>query len=1284
VASCVWAEPAVQERMAAWHHTLTGIDEQTGHAYAATYISDRPAYMEVHALAKFVSGVTRGDGIQWQPESVSVTDAPGSVQATARFGEVTLHLEVVPLMSGRDTAEWDGAALYTVRAEPPVPVTVRCGGGALITKPALDWVRAEAVGAEGDTVELRGTRAEVHSAAQPHPVALASSGVMSVEPGDTGGQRVSLHFVNGEGYVLMSYAHSAEAALKLAGMDAVSARAAQGDYYRRLLDNRIETPEPVLDQAFRSALCTLEYNWIAPYGWNECINHWLALWHMQHTAGAEWIGQADRSRACNLTTAANLYPDGAAPQFYPNGLTHRDFGGSNQFFAWQVAHYARFTGDHDAMGQLAPALDRVIAQTFRQYDPEDDLLLAWGQQIGNQEDYVSTPYNGTSPTIEGINMLRTRAMLARALGDAATAETCEAKAALARDRLRAQLWLPDLGRFAFQQDPHGMKRLDGQYHTFLYPAMWGLLDAVDAWTSLGPMRDRLTGPGGEVYCSNNFPNHVGGTWGMQAGAAQQPWAAWGLASAGLRNEAFQPLRAVARWVMDENHRGAWPEIATEPNAAYFSPPAGLYIQAIAEALFGLEVDRIEGALKVSPAFPDTWPQAKLNLIDYTAAYARAGNTLRYAVHSREPLARRVRWALPPSRVVEVLVDGHAVPYHLEPGVNCQWLCFETPTATDTAFQITVDPLPLKAEAPGSLAEGDSFTVRMTGARVTRVIDRCGVLSEASVENGLVRATIKTGLLDAYRGYGRLGQMTFSRRTFFLESDTPDGALCYVPVEIAVLPRFEVTSVSEVDPNDGGVRLRVRNNTSAPLQGEATLRTARQWFRFAVDVPARAERDIDVPIPPDAAALFSPGDNRAEVILPDGASLDLVLQASALFAGESARAQQARTRMVPVPLPETERQDDAGWREVRTWYAYGHFPWAGAKPPFESLAGQATLSVEGLPQVEFLLHDRKLVPISWHMHRPAFTLDLGGKSVKKAYLLVVPFLDNHDVYAPVARVSAQRTDGGIVSRTLYFPGDWDWWVPEPIVGEFATIRGPREDRFGLLPRLGPEQADWDAARPPEFPQPAWWASCRAARTDTSVLNVIELDLGGPMDLRSLTVETIGTDPALGLVVVTLETPGDVESLRGTPWYPPAAFREPRVVFELDSPDALKGWALEGTAFSVASVPALFDEATLNSLAAAGETATGSASSPSFEIRPEDTRLGFLHQGGHGSLRIELLDADSKAVLDTFPITCGSPALQWGGFEIVRWRGKRVQLRLVDENADTSYAWLGIPKVVLYSE
>lgn len=1282
--------PLDHRRSAAWHDTIVGCLVRNGNAGVMTYIKDRFSYGELYTLGRFVVRLEKDGRLidARRLPRVAVDDLPGGAVARYELEGVKITTEILPLAVGRHTPEHDGAALFTVRTEPRTPVVIDCGGGGIESPftggcPMNDSTLSDAK----DTATVADGFVTVKSPLHPLRVVIRSSAAPSIETNAKGGQYVRYRFADGNGAIVLAYASDAADAKRIAATDPAAARKKVDDYYAKLLECRVETPVKNLNDAFRAALMTLEYAWNAPFGWVESINHWFALWHMQHTAGVEWIGHADRSRLCNVTHAENLMPDGAVPQFMTYLTKRRDFGGSNQFFCWQVRHYFQFTNDVEFARQLAPVLDRVIAQSYAENDTDHNGLLGWGLQIGNQEDYVATPGDGTTPSIEGINMYRARRELAAALGDAATVARCDAEIGRITSLLRERLWLADLGRFAYWRDPLGIPRLDGQYHTFLYPVIWDLVDAPDAWTTLRHVHDRLQGPSGDVYCSNNFPNHVGGTWGMQSGAAQQPWAAWAFAAAGRRNETWRPLAAVSDWVMDANHRGSWPEVAHEPNPAYFSPPAGLFVAATAETLFGMRVHKPDGRLDIAPSFPDDWPKASIHLPEYTAEYRREGDTLEYVVRSRDELARRVRWSLPICRVTEASVDGKAVEARIEPGVGCLFLVFDVPPCRESRIRIAYEPVVCDVKTPKSVAEGDPIVIEIDGLTIRRIDDRCGVLSEARCEGGRrVAARVRNGLLAPYRAYGRLGQLTFSRRSVFLSCGGDGVQTCWVPVDLTILPRYEAAPAGPltIDGDAIAAMLLVRNNMAAPLRGDAVLRLARQQAPLSLDIAPRSQTEITAKIPAGYAALLSPGDNQAELVLPGGL-VPLTLDASRLYASQKPLQAYAKARHKPIDLPAADLIADTDWPKMRSFKAYPHMPWAGSRPPLEALGDKGDVTAPGLEAVPFRFVPRRFVPISFPIGRPVWTLPLGSRPYRKLYLLVVPFLDNHDMFAPVAQVSVLAENEGVFSRTLHLPGDLDWWSPPAVVGEFATAVKPRPNRFALLPQLAPDQTDWAEGRPPAFPQPEFWATCRAVTIASTVMNVIEMDLGRSTPLKALTVSTLGVQPGLGVVAVAGETSGGIEALKDTPLMPPQDEREPRVVFRLSTVGDLEGWTTEGTAFSVGTVPSLFGTPSLNSLAAAGESATGKAVSPEFTA---DARvLTFQIHGGNsrsddgpGTLCVRLVDAKSDEVLHVARPS-GTHALQPVRIDLEKWQGRTLRLEIVDENADPSFAWIGIREVTL---
>ena len=191
----------------------------------------------------------------------------------------------------------------------------------------------------------------------------------------------------------------------------------------------------------------------------------------------------------------------------------------------------------------------MIQYIREQYDPTGTGLIGWGIQIGNQEDFVVTPYAGASASIALVEMLRTRAEVADGLGKHDEAEKFRAQAERTVNLLREKLWLPELGRFAFYRDPMGTARPGGAIsHAGVAGDLWGSGSAGQLGRVLiicgGGCRGRMRG----FIACNIYPNHWAMTSGAQAMAAQQPWGTMGLARVGLSEEAIRPLRWVAQEV----------------------------------------------------------------------------------------------------------------------------------------------------------------------------------------------------------------------------------------------------------------------------------------------------------------------------------------------------------------------------------------------------------------------------------------------------------------------------------------------------------------------------------------------------------------------------------------------------------------------------------------------------------------------------------------------------------------------------------------------------------------
>jgi hypothetical protein len=366
--------------------------------------------------------------------------------------------------------------------------------------------------------------------------------------------------------------------------------------------------------------------------------------------------------------------------------------------------------------------------------------------------------------------------------------------------------------------------------------------------------------------------------------------------------------------------------------------------------------------------------------------------------------------------------------------------------------------------------------------------------------------------------------------------------------------------------------------------------------------------------------------------------------------------------------------DTNWPKLRRMQGEPHifFVWPQWQQPLKSLEGRNELMVSDLPDLKFNINGRKYIPVSRKINQPIYHHNLNEALYRKFYILILPLIDNHDMFSKVARVTVHNREHCVYTRTLKYPGDMDYFDPHQD-GIGGTVRG-RKTRYGLLPLLTSEQGDWEQAKPPVFPQPEYWSRSIPIILESGTLSVIECDLSQPVRADMLSFECLGEYAAFGILGITAETIPDSSK---------------RTVFDSQKENALEGWQMEGEAFSLASFPALFDKPTLNSLAAKGETAVGKAISPIFAFVDNDVFMTIDFQGGiskkinnQSILAIRLINADTNEIL----IEIDSPnshVLTKKDIDIQKWRNKKVRLVLIDNNTDSSYAWIGLKSITIKS-
>ncbi|MCL5271333.1 MAG: hypothetical protein M1457_12465, partial [bacterium] len=272
---------AAFQRMAAWDRCIAAVDEKVPNTAVLTYVMDVPIeYQKLYLAAKLVAGVETSGGIAWpsQAAEARVEDFAGGVRAQWQAGGATVRTRVTPLFTRRGADTWEGAALYEVERIPAGPLVVRCGGGTTLSlvSESIGKLRDDEAGGSTGTVEVKDGIALLRNAGRAVATAVKVDASTWVRGNGTSGQYLEFPLPEGKGRWVIAFAKDVPRARELAALDPGAAAREVTAYYDRLLQARIRTPEPKLDEAFRTAILTLDYNWIEPYGWNECIHHWEA------------------------------------------------------------------------------------------------------------------------------------------------------------------------------------------------------------------------------------------------------------------------------------------------------------------------------------------------------------------------------------------------------------------------------------------------------------------------------------------------------------------------------------------------------------------------------------------------------------------------------------------------------------------------------------------------------------------------------------------------------------------------------------------------------------------------------------------------------------------------------------------------------------------------------------------------------------------------------------------------------------------------------------------------
>ena len=172
----------------------------------------------------------------------------------------------------------------------------------------------------------------------------------------------------------------------------------------------------------------------------------------------------------------------------------------------------------------------------------------------------------------------------------------------------------------------------------------------------------------------------------------------------------------------------------------FADAISMWGRAVVEGMYGIRPERPRGVVELSPQFPSTWSEASIKTPQFTYRWKREGR--RILVEWESPVATAVELRLPlrVKQVDEVMVDGKATPYRLDPGVGLTWLNLRSPSGRHGAMSVACVPAEPSAPQQITWKEGDQVDLKLVDYSASGFLDPQGVLRDGRMENGVLRGT----------------------------------------------------------------------------------------------------------------------------------------------------------------------------------------------------------------------------------------------------------------------------------------------------------------------------------------------------------------------------------------------------------------------------------------------------------------------------------------------------------------------------------------------------------------
>ena len=491
----------------------------------------------------------------------------------------------------------------------------------------------------------------------------------------------------------------------------------------------VETPDPYFNAGVGASCAAIDGLYVAPAfahggsAWRVLFPGWRVMggataygWHDRVATALEHFDRFQVKQDGAKTNAAPSV-DGCEQagnsRFYGAGFVGWEGSGARplyefttQFFDQCVRDW-RATADPAFEKRLLPMLELQLDRCKACFDPDDDGLY---ESFNNTWPSDSVWFNG-GPTPEQSAYVyyarRAAADMRRHAGDTAAATRHDAEAEKIRAAMNRVLWLKDKGQFAshIEQGGHHRIHTDAWVYAQHVPIEAGITTPEQAWQAMYYTEwamERFKLPyGGEMRQTSNW---VPGEWSVRELYHGDNFAmALGYFLGGQGDDGWELLRGSMLQTMygDPEPKSGFTGANGRPGATNFRSPGGLshpncsidfndlasmFCRAVVEGLFGYRPDYPNRVVRIEPAFPSAWDHASIRTPDFALAYRQG----RYQLTLAKPAALRFRLPVRATKIKQVLVNGQAAKYTLEPWAGYGALLLDVPACAKAEVAIVTE------------------------------------------------------------------------------------------------------------------------------------------------------------------------------------------------------------------------------------------------------------------------------------------------------------------------------------------------------------------------------------------------------------------------------------------------------------------------------------------------------------------------------------------------------------------------------------------------------------------